>query len=218
MGGRTSARIDRLSARVAEFTHGRVPRDLRRMQVLSVASVLFVERGFAETSMDELARRVGVSKPVIYDLVGSKEALFREIVAQEADNLARAVERAVDAEPNTDNKLYQGALAFFRFAEERRATWDVLLSAETAAVSTELGAARRLQASSVARLLARGAAEGGHPADAVLIDACAHAINGAFEALATWWGEHPTYSAEAVATLATNLVLPGLRALSEGAK
>jgi AcrR family transcriptional regulator len=186
--------------------------------VLSVASVLFVERGFAETSMDELARRVGVSKPVIYDLVGSKEALFREIVAQEADNLSRAIEFAVDAEPNSDNKLYRGALAFFRFAQDRRAAWDVLLSAETAAVSAELAAARRMQAAAVARLLARSAAEDGHPADSVLVDACAHAINGAFEALATWWSQHPTYSAESVATLATNLVQPGLRALSQGAK
>src|SRR5689334_7971485 len=134
---------DPLRAELAEFAHGRVPRELRRRQVLATASELFVERGFAEASMDELARRVGVSKPVIYDLCGSKEALYSEVMAQEAANLARAVEQAVAAEPspNLERKLHAGALAFFGFAEARRAAWDALLAAHAAPVSKELAAA-----------------------------------------------------------------------------
>lgn len=204
----------KLSAELAEFAHGRVPRDLRRRQVLAVATVLFVERGFVDASMDELARRVGVSKPVIYDLVGSKEALFGEVVVEEAATLARAVEAAVAGQPDPDQKLYAGALAFFHFAEARRAAWDALLTAEAAPVSAELAAARRFHAKSVARLLGRNAAELGNATDPVLVDACAQAINGAFEALATWWKEHPALSAETLAALATGLVAPGLRALA----
>lgn len=199
-------------AEVAEFSRGRVPRELRHRQVLAVASALFVERGFVDASMDELARRVGVSKPVIYDLVGSKEALFGEVVAQEAQALARAVESAVAAEPIAEQRFYAGTLAFFRFAEQRRAAWDALLTADAAPVNAELAAARRYHATQVAHMLAQGAAQLGSEADPVLIEACAQAINGALEALAAWWKEHPTLDAESLATLAAGLVQPGLLA------
>jgi len=206
---------DLVSAQVAEFTHGRVPRQLRKRQVLAVASELFVERGFVEASMDELARRVGVSKPVIYDLVGSKEALFGEVVAAEAAELAAAVERAVSSEREPDARLYAGALAFFRFAEERREAWDRLLIADAAPVNAELAATRRFHRKAVASLLARDAAESGAEVDPVMLDACAQAINGAFESLAMWWKEHPSVSAETLAALATGLVARGLQGFAE---
>jgi AcrR family transcriptional regulator len=205
----------RVQPRVGAYAHGRVPRDVRRPQVLALASDLFIERGFAAASMDELAKRAGVSKPVIYDLVGSKEALFGEVCAQEAAALAEAVQSAVAAESDQDRKLYAGALAFFRFAEQRRAAWDALLSADAAPVNAELNAARRFQAASVARMLAEAAESTGAPLDPTFTDACAHAINGALEALSVWWRDHPAVSAEALATLADNLVSPGLRAFRD---
>jgi AcrR family transcriptional regulator len=217
MTERNSAKeTERVSAQVAEFTHGRVPRELRKRQVLAVAAELFVERGFVDASMDELARRVGVSKPVIYDLIGSKEALFGEVVAAEAVELAAAVEHAVSREAEPEARLYAGALAFFRFAEERREAWDRLLIADAAPVNAELAATRRFHRKSVANLLARGAAESGSQADPMLLEACAQAINGAFEALAMWWKEHPEVSAETLAALASGLVARGLQGLSEG--
>lgn len=213
MTTRNSRESDQVRAEVAEFVHGRVPRDLRRRQVLAVATELFVERGFVSTSMDELARRVGVSKPVIYDLVGSKEGLFREVVVQEAQALARAVETAVAAESDREQRLYAGTLAFFRFVQSRRAAWDALMTAESAPVNAEVAAARGFHATAVSALLTRGAAELGARVDPERSAACAHAINGAFEALATWWREHPQVSPEEIAKLATDLVQPGLSTL-----
>lgn len=199
-------------ARVEAYAHGRVPREVRRPQVLALATDLFVERGFAAASMDELAKRAGVSKPVIYDLIGSKEALFAEVCAQEASALADAVQAAVAGEQDQDRKLYAGALAFFRFAEERRAAWDALLSADAAPVNAELTAARRYQAASVARMLAQAAESSGTALDPILADAIAHAINGALEALSVWWRDHPQLSAEALAAIADGLFTPGLKA------
>jgi AcrR family transcriptional regulator len=203
-----------LTADVAEFSRGRVPRELRVRQILAVATELFVERGFVDASMDELARRVGVSKPVIYDAVGSKEALFGEVVAQEARALAQAVQSAVTAEQDPDQKLYAGNLAFFRFARERRGAWDKLLTPDAAPVNEQLTAARRFQASQVANMLAAGAAQAGRAIDPELLSACAQAINGANEALAMWWKEHPGVSAQNVARIATSLLEPGLIAFA----
>src|SRR3954462_14623649 len=65
------------AACIGDFRHGRVPRAVRERQLVELGEELFAERGFAKASMDELARRAGVTKPVIYELFGSKEGLFR---------------------------------------------------------------------------------------------------------------------------------------------
>lgn len=207
--------VHQLAEAVAAYPHGRVPREVRRKHLLAVATELFIERGFEGTSMDELARRAGVSKPVVYDLVGSKQDLYRDIVAEQAADLARRIAEAVGAEPRREARLHAGALAFFRFVEERRATWSSLMSPEATPLIEEIGAARRLHTNLIGVLLAQGAAEVGNEADPVLVDACAHAINGAFDSVGTWWSAHPEVSAETLAELVTRLVTPGLLALSE---
>jgi len=63
------------TARIEDFQHGRVPRELRERQLLELAEELFGERGYAGASMDELARRAGVTKPVVYELFGSKDSV-----------------------------------------------------------------------------------------------------------------------------------------------
>jgi AcrR family transcriptional regulator len=152
---------------------------------------------------------------VIYDLVGSKEQLFGALVDAEAQALAIEVERAVTTSDDPTQRLQAGALAFFRFAERRRAAWDALYTAEAAPVSAELTHARRFHARAIAKLLARGAEDLGRPAEPLLLDASAQAINGAFEALADWWKEHPHVSAQTLAELATALVARGLFGLLE---
>jgi len=68
-----------LTAQLAAFSHGRVPRDLRRKQVLAEAFDLFIERGFPGASMDELARRVGVTQSLIFKYFPSKAALIERV-------------------------------------------------------------------------------------------------------------------------------------------
>jgi len=58
---------------VEDYAHGRVPRAVRERQLLELAEELFAERGYGGASMEELARRAGVTKPVVYELFGSKE-------------------------------------------------------------------------------------------------------------------------------------------------
>jgi AcrR family transcriptional regulator len=203
-----------LAALVAEYGHGRVPKELRRRQILGVATDLFIESGFSSVSMDEIARRVGVSKPVVYDAFGSKEELFHEVVAGEVRRLGARVEAAVDAEPDPTQKLRSGTLAFFRFIGERRAAWRALMAYPEAPMSIEIAGARRTHARTVATLLARAAVETGKPVEPIILDAVAHAINGANEALALWWHEHPEFTPEALSEIVTQLVAPGLLALS----
>ncbi len=207
--------VERLRREISQYPSGRVPRALRREHVLSLATGLFVERGFVNASMDELARRAGVSKPVIYDLVGSKDALFHEIVMVEAKLLTERVQAAVNAEPELAQKLRAGMLAFFEYVVERRSVWLLLTAPSEGAVVGELAAARRVQARSVAALLTRFAEETGKTLEPRSIDAVAHALNGAAEGLALWWNDHPDMDAAALADIVTRLVLPGLLSFAQ---
>ena len=64
---------------------------LKRARVLDAATDLFYERGFANTTLDDVAARLGVTKPFIYMHVGSKSVLLGEISAL---GVARALEVA----------------------------------------------------------------------------------------------------------------------------
>ena len=212
----STAELQAIEAEVGRHAHGRVPRDLRRRQVLAVAEQLFVQRGYAATSMDDVAAGAGVTKPIVYGLVGSKEQVFEACMAKAADELSARVATAVLAAGDDDAaRLRAGALAWFEFIGERRGLWDALLASDDAPASAAIGAIRARQDGFVAAQLAAGAAASGGEPDPELLAAVATAMNGAFEALGRWWSGHPDRTAPELADLYTALVLPGLAGLLE---
>ncbi|MBK0330462.1 TetR/AcrR family transcriptional regulator [Brachybacterium sp. MASK1Z-5] len=58
----------------------RMPKSERRALVLATATDAFVAHGFRSTSMEDIARAVGVTKPVLYQHFDSKEALYLMVV------------------------------------------------------------------------------------------------------------------------------------------
>ena len=113
-------------ARIEDYRHGRVPRALRERQLVDLGEELFAERGFAKASMDELARRAGVTKPVIYELFGSKEGLFGACLEGLALRLAAQIADAARAGRDPEARLRAGGLAFLRFARDNRVAWDLM--------------------------------------------------------------------------------------------
>lgn len=63
----------------------------RRRQLLDVGRATFAERGLDGTSMEEIASRAGVSKPVVYEHFGTKDGLYREVVAEEMERLENVI-------------------------------------------------------------------------------------------------------------------------------
>lgn len=207
-------RIGALAAEIAAHRRGRVPSALRRAHLLALATRAFVDAPYAEVSMDELAAAAGVSKPVVYDLAGSKEQLFADVMAASADELADRVASAVRGEADTSQHLFVGAVAFFDFVAERRRAWSMLLAVGGGPVSDGVAAMRRRQADQVTSLLLESAGSAGVAVDPLWVEGAAHAINGAFESLTWWWQEHPELRAEDLAALLTALVEPGLTSLA----
>ena len=66
----------------------------RREQLLDIGRELFGEKGFEATSIEEIAARADVSKPVVYEHFGGKEGLYAVVVDRE---LQRVLDRFTSA-------------------------------------------------------------------------------------------------------------------------
>jgi len=209
-------------ARIEDFRHGRVPRVVRERQLVELGEELFAERGFAKASMDELARRAGVTKPVIYELFGSKEGLFRACLEGLALRLADAIADAArgadaggggpDSEsrvragaPDPEARLRAGGLAFLRFAQENRVAYELLYEGRFSDAAVNV---RRRQAALILELMREMAPDDVDPRE---LEVAAHAVNSAYEGVAHWMWAHPESDVEELADWTVELLLPGLR-------
>jgi len=59
----------------------------RREQLLDIGRTVFARKGFDGTSVEEIAERAGVSKPVVYEHFGGKEGLYAVVVDREVQRL-----------------------------------------------------------------------------------------------------------------------------------
>jgi AcrR family transcriptional regulator len=193
---------------IHDYPHGRVPRPVRERQVLELAEQLFAERGYGGASMEELARRAGVTKPVVYELFGSKDGLFGVCVERAIERLAESIAAAVRAETDPERRLRAGGLAFLRFAADNRVAWDVMSMGGSGRFAEQAMRARRSQAQLIRELMAEQAPEGMDPRE---LEAAAYAVNAAYEGVAHWMWEHPDAPVDEVADWTVELLLPGLR-------
>jgi AcrR family transcriptional regulator len=198
--------VDTAAPRIEDFEHGRVPRAVRERQLVELAEQLFAERGFARTSMEELARRAGVTKPVIYELFESKDGLFRACVDRAIERMADSIVEAFRSETEPEARLRAGGLAFLRFARDNRVAWDLM--AMQGRFADQAQAVRRDQAQLIRTLMGEIAPEGTDPQE---LEAVAYAVNSAYEGAAHWMWEHPDAPVEQVADWIVALLLPGLR-------
>ena len=67
----------------------------RREQLVTVGRSLFAEKGFGATSVEEIAARAKVSKPVVYEHFGGKEGLYAVIVDREVQALISSLQTSL---------------------------------------------------------------------------------------------------------------------------
>ena len=107
-----------------------MPPEERREQLLDATLALIAERGYESVSMEGIARRAGVTKPVVYDLFGSLADLLEALLEREEERaLAQLAELmpapAEDADPA--QVLVDGLDAFLRAIETRPDAWRLSL-------------------------------------------------------------------------------------------
>ncbi|MEU2133403.1 TetR/AcrR family transcriptional regulator [Streptomyces sp. NPDC018352] len=200
-----------------------MPRAVREQQMMDAAVQTFGQRGYRAASMDEIAELAGVSKPLVYLYLNSKEELFTACIRREAKALVKAVRAGAGAEPGlpADRQLWSGLRAFFTHTAEHPDGWAVLhRQARTHGepFAGEVTAMRDELVAFVTELIGAAAREAHH--DPALPDrdvsGLAQALVGAAESLAGWANETPGVSAKEAAATLMNFSWAGLENLMNG--
>lgn len=108
----------------------------RREQLLDIGRALFAERGFDGTSIEEIANRAAVSKPVVYEHFRSKEGLYAVVVDREMEHLLGAVTSALTAPAHPRVVLERAAFALLDYIEESTDGFRILVRDSPVAQST----------------------------------------------------------------------------------
>jgi AcrR family transcriptional regulator len=201
-------------------TFRRLPRAVREQQMLDSAVRAFSRRGFHAASMDDIAEDAGISKPMVYAYVGTKEELFLACLRREVDRLMAAVARVVEPDLPPDEQLWRGLRAFFGFVGAHRDGWSMLyrqargqepFAGETAAMRSRIVVL-------VAGMLGRAlhASGRGDQVRETELETMAYALVGATESLADWLAEHPDADPDKTATQMMNLAWLGAGQLLHG--
>jgi AcrR family transcriptional regulator len=105
----------------------------RRPLILDAALKLFIENGYAGTSMEAIATAAGVTKPVVYDCFASKEKLFKALMEREEKRLLEAIGASLPAQldfSDIEKLLSEGFVALLTAADSSPDSWRVVFSSE----------------------------------------------------------------------------------------
>ncbi|MEY7974709.1 TetR/AcrR family transcriptional regulator [Saccharomonospora xinjiangensis] len=107
----------------------------RRQQLLDVARSLFAQKGFDGTSVEEIAQKANVSKPVVYEHFGGKEGIYAVVVDRETRVLLdRMVSTLHGGHPR--ELLEQAAVALLAYVEDCHDGFRILVRDSPVASST----------------------------------------------------------------------------------
>ncbi|MPY83842.1 MAG: TetR family transcriptional regulator [Actinophytocola sp.] len=180
----------------------------RRQQLLDVAKALFAEKGFDGTSIEEIAHRANVSKPVVYEHFGGKEGIYAVVVDRETHILLdRIVSSLHGGHPRV--MLEQAAVALLGYVDESHDGFRILVrdspvASATGTFSTLLNDI----ASQVEHILANQFAARGY--DVKLAPMYSQALVGMVALTGQWWLDARKPKQDEVAAQLVNLAWNGL--------
>jgi len=184
----------------------------RREQLITIGRSLFAERGFDAASIEEVAARAKVSKPVVYEHFGGKEGLYAVIVDREVEHIVSRIVDAITA-GSARERLERAVLAFLTYVQERPGGFAVLVrDAPESKRSGEMPALMYDLADRVGDIFTEQFRKAGFDARSAPI--YAHALVGMVAFVGQWWTESEKRpSAETVASHVAALAWMGLRHL-----
>ena len=185
----------------------------RRQQLLDIGRELFGQRGYEATSIEEVAARADVSKPVVYEHFGGKEGLYAVVVDREMHLLLDRFTSALSAPGHPRVLLERAALVLLDYIEEdtdgfRVLTRDSPVTGATGTYSSLIGeVARKVEYILGDQFTARGY-------DSALAELYSQALVGMVALVGQWWLESRAPGKREVAAHLVNLAWNGLAHLN----
>jgi AcrR family transcriptional regulator len=167
----------------------RLAASARRAQLVEVGRTVFAQRGYEATSVEEIAERAGITKPIVYEHFGGKEGLYAVIVDREIEHIVQRIVEAISS-GSPRQRLERAALAFLTYVKERPGGFAVLLRDAPASKRTgEMPALMYDLADRVGAIFTDQFRRAGY--DAKTAPIYAHALVGMVAFVGQWWTESP---------------------------
>ena len=99
----------------------------RREQLLDVGRRIFAAKGFEASTVEEIAAKAGVSKPVVYEHFGGKEGLYAVVVDREIRALSEGVTAALSSGGSPRSLVEHAAMALLDFVESSTDGFRILV-------------------------------------------------------------------------------------------
>ena len=190
----------------------RVSSTERRRRILDAATTLFARLGFADASMDEIARASGVTKPVLYDHFPSKDALLLAVLGGVRDLLLAKGEEALREPVSRERQVRAAVDAFLTLAETSPDAVKLLVAPHHGEPQAAARAIKAAAVDGIAAMLKRTAPDA--PDWALAVEA-QFVLNG-LHAIALWWFDNMAIGKEALVEIVASLVWKGLSGLEAG--
>ncbi|WP_047241338.1 TetR/AcrR family transcriptional regulator [Corynebacterium epidermidicanis] len=197
----------------------RMTGEQRREQLISIGRTLFAERGFDGASVEEVAARAEVSKPVVYEHFGGKEGLYSAVVDRDMQALEQTMTQSL-AQGTARQRIESAVLALLTFIEENSDGFQILVRDMSQPADPQSGLSPRTYSTllndivgQVSHILAESFRQKGYdPQQAVLYG---QALVGMISMTSQWWLDKREPSKEVVATHIVNLCWNGLARLEK---
>jgi AcrR family transcriptional regulator len=198
----------------------RLSAEARREIIEQAAAQVFAERGYHGASIDEIARRSGVSPPVVYDHFESKLDLHRRLLERTRDELLAMWRKHLGGDDPAEVRIPRALDAWARYVEShpyapRMFFHETTGDPEVQAIHDEVTAAGRAALGGILGREPGGENIAGRP-DAESLEMAAEVIRAGLTGLAIWWNDHPDVPRERIVATAVNALWIGFERVSNG--
>ena len=183
----------------------------RRAQLIEVGRSVFAQRGYEATSVEEIAERAKVSKPIVYEHFGGKEGLYAVVVDREMEYVVARISESISS-GSPRQRVERAALAFLKYVKDQPDGF-VVLSRDAPVAQARGGMSSLLNdvANRVADVFSATLKHAGYNPKVAPI--YAHALVGMVTFVGQWWTETRKPPVEEVASHIAALAWMGLRHL-----
>lgn len=179
----------------------------RREQLIVIGRAAFAELGFDGASVEEIAARAGVSKPVVYEHFGGKEGLYAVIVDREMLALEKVITHSL-SEGTWHERIEKATVALLNYVEQETDGFLILVRDSKPGDERSYSTLLNSSVGQVSYIL--GAAFERRGLDAKLAGLYAQALVGMVSMTAQWWLDTRQPAKEVVAAHIVNLCWNGL--------
>ena len=182
----------------------------RRAVVVAAGAKLFAERGYAGTTIDEVAAAAGVTKPIVYRHFDSKKALYLALLAKHREDLPGFLEDAAPTPGATSSDTTRSILErWFAYVRENSHAWEMLFRDGTG--DDEIRAVRREVSLRAREVLAGFIATSGSGLPPGQVEPAAELLRSGLAGLALWSIDNPGTAPSLLVDVALRFVSAALR-------